>query len=36
LTVERARFVRAIEAMGVRDDLAVALRNHLREIERAR
>jgi hypothetical protein len=36
LTAEQQRFVRAIDATGVRDDLAVALRTHLRAIERAR
>jgi hypothetical protein len=36
LTVERERFTRALDGAGVREDLAVALRTHLRAIERAR
>lgn len=36
LAAERARFVHALDSAGVRDDLAVALRTHLRAIEKAR
>jgi hypothetical protein len=36
LDTERERFAQALDRVGVRDDLAVALRTHLRAIERAR
>jgi hypothetical protein len=36
LAAERARFTQALDAIGVRDDGADALRHHLQAIEKAR